>query len=216
MLARAVAKESGFVFINLNFAVVMNKFVGESEKIISAVFSLASKLAPSVIFIDEIDCYFRRRSITDQEFSAQMKAQFMSLWDGFETKQNVIVMAASNRPDTIDTAILRRLPRKFEVGLPTLKQREAILGIILSHEIIDADVDITALARDTDNFSGDDLKEMCKAAAMLALESGVLSPGGASSSNTLSRGPIRMGTLKMRHFEKARKTIIPTSNFVED
>lgn len=97
MLARAVAKESGLAFINLDFGQVLSKYVGESEKLISAVFSLAGKLAPSMIFIDEIDCYMRKRTASDHEFTAQMKAQFMSCWDGFDKRSNVIVIAASNR-----------------------------------------------------------------------------------------------------------------------
>eukprot|EP00300_Choanocystis_sp_HF-7_P010070 c16769_g1_i3.p1 GENE.c16769_g1_i3~~c16769_g1_i3.p1 ORF type:complete len:341 (+),score=89.61 c16769_g1_i3:28-1023(+) len=196
MLARAVAKESGFVFINLDFSQVLSKYVGESEKLITAVFNLASKLTPAIIFIDEIDCYFRRRAESDQEFSSQMKAAFMSCWDGFEKKDQVIVMAATNRPDVIDPAILRRLASKFEVPLPNKSQREEILKIILENEKTGPDINLARLAAETEGFSGDDLRELCKGAVMRAL--------GDSEDGELRA--VTMGDLKA-----ARKRILPTS-----
>ncbi|XP_058650145.1 outer mitochondrial transmembrane helix translocase-like [Onychostoma macrolepis] len=100
LIAKATAKEAGFRFINLQSSSLTDKWYGESQKLAAAVFSLAIKLQPSVIFIDEIDSFLRSRSSSDHEATAMMKAQFMSLWDGLDTDYNcqVIIMGATNRP----------------------------------------------------------------------------------------------------------------------
>jgi SpoVK/Ycf46/Vps4 family AAA+-type ATPase len=87
---------------------------------VEAIFSLAEKLQPSIIFVDELDAFLRMRSSTDYETSAVVKAQFMTLWDGFATNPNskVVVVGATNRPQDVDRAILRRLPRTGRMGLP--------------------------------------------------------------------------------------------------
>jgi SpoVK/Ycf46/Vps4 family AAA+-type ATPase len=85
MLAKAIAKESGATFINLHISTLMDKWFGESQKLVSAVFSLAKKLQPSVVFIDEIDSFLRERSMGDHEAMGMMKAEFMTLWDGLES-----------------------------------------------------------------------------------------------------------------------------------
>ncbi|XP_042623378.1 outer mitochondrial transmembrane helix translocase-like [Cyprinus carpio] len=100
LIAKATAKEAGFRFINLQPSTLTDKWYGESQKLAAAVFSLAIKLQPSIIFIDEIDSFLRSRSSSDHEATAMMKAQFMSLWDGLDTDVNcqVIIMGATNRP----------------------------------------------------------------------------------------------------------------------
>ncbi|XP_043912241.1 outer mitochondrial transmembrane helix translocase isoform X2 [Protopterus annectens] len=136
LIAKATAKEASCRFINLQPSTLTDKWYGESQKLAAAVFSLAIKLEPSIIFIDEIDSFLRSRSSSDHEATAMMKAQFMSLWDGLDTdySSQVVVMGATNRPQDLDTAILRRMPARFNVNLPTIRQREAILDLILRDE----------------------------------------------------------------------------------
>ena len=96
MLAKAIAKESGATFINLHISTLMDKWFGESQKLVSAVFSLAKKLQPAVVFIDEIDSFLRERSMGDHEAMGMMKAEFMTLWDGLESDaQTRIVVLCS-------------------------------------------------------------------------------------------------------------------------
>ncbi|KAK1324825.1 Katanin p60 ATPase-containing subunit A1 [Acorus calamus] len=117
MLAKAIAKESGAVFINVKMSNLMSKWFGDAQKLVAAVFSLAYKLQPAIIFIDEVDSFLGQRRSTDHEAMANMKTEFMALWDGFTTDQNarVMVLAATNRPSELDEAILRRFPRPLRL-----------------------------------------------------------------------------------------------------
>ncbi|XP_029953873.1 ATPase family AAA domain-containing protein 1-B [Salarias fasciatus] len=171
LIAKATAKEAGFRFINLQPSTLTDKWYGESQKLAAAVFSLAVKLQPSIIFIDEIDSFLRSRSSSDHEATAMMKAQFMSLWDGLDTDHHcqVIIMGATNRPQDLDSAILRRMPTRFHINQPSLKQREQILRLILENESVDLSVDLSSVAGETDGFSGSDLREMCRDAALLCV-----------------------------------------------
>ncbi|KAJ8485590.1 hypothetical protein OPV22_018075 [Ensete ventricosum] len=118
MLAKALAKESGAVFINVRISNLMSKWFGDAQKLVAAVFSLAYKLQPAIIFIDEVDSFLGQRRNTDHEAMTNMKTEFMSLWDGFTTDQNarVMVLAATNRPSELDEAILRRFTQTFDIG----------------------------------------------------------------------------------------------------
>ena len=121
MIAKALAKESGARFINLQVATLFDKWFGESQKRAEAVFTLAAKIQPVIIFIDEIDSFLRARRGDDHECTATMKTQFMTMWDGLTTsrKQNrILIIGATNRPEDVDAAILRRMPRMFYIGLP--------------------------------------------------------------------------------------------------
>jgi SpoVK/Ycf46/Vps4 family AAA+-type ATPase len=199
MMAKAMARESGAAFINLKMSTTMNKWFGESQKLIRATFSLAHKLAPCIIFIDEIDSFLHERSSQDHPASGNMKAEFMALWDGITTPAadannngtardapayGVIVVGATNRPWDVDQAILRRMPRTFELGMPDAKERLSILHNILRHEKVCPELSASMRSsarnsnRETDalaafceaeleGYSGSDLKELCRAAAML-------------------------------------------------
>uniref|UniRef100_A0A3B3IDC2 Outer mitochondrial transmembrane helix translocase n=1 Tax=Oryzias latipes TaxID=8090 RepID=A0A3B3IDC2_ORYLA len=171
LIAKATAKEAGFRFINLQPSTLTDKWYGESQKLAAAVFSLAVKLQPSIIFIDEIDSFLRSRSSSDHEATAMMKAQFMSLWDGLDTDHycQVIIMGATNRPQDLDSAILRRMPTRFHINQPSAKQREKILELILQDEGVDSQVNLLDVAKETDGFSGSDLREMCRDAALLCV-----------------------------------------------
>ncbi|CAK9810480.1 Outer mitochondrial transmembrane helix translocase [Anthophora plagiata] len=168
MIAKATAKETKTCFINLDVSILTDKWYGESQKLTAAVFSLAVKLQPCIIFIDEIDSFLRARNSQDHEATAMMKAQFMSLWDGLITDPSctVIIMGATNRPHDLDRAILRRMPATFHIGLPNEQQRMQILELILGHEPIAKNVDIGKLAKMTEGFSGSDLQELCRNASI--------------------------------------------------
>uniref|UniRef100_A0A2I3TAU7 ATPase AAA-type core domain-containing protein n=1 Tax=Pan troglodytes TaxID=9598 RepID=A0A2I3TAU7_PANTR len=142
LIAKATAKEAGCRFINLEPSTLTNKWYGESQTLAAAVFSLAMKL-----------------QLSDHEATAIMKAQFMSLWDGLDTDHSsqVIVMGATIHPQDLDTAITRRIPTRFHINQPALKQKEAILKLILKNENVDRHVDLLEVAQETDAFSGRDL-----------------------------------------------------------
>ncbi|XP_030246493.1 ATPase family AAA domain-containing protein 1 [Drosophila navojoa] len=168
LIAKATAKEAGMRFINLDVAILTDKWYGESQKLASAVFSLAAKIQPCIIFVDEIDSFLRARNSNDHEATAMMKTQFMMLWDGLSTNPNsaVIVMGATNRPQDLDKAILRRMPAQFHISLPSEVQRIQILKLILETEEVDRNVDFNRLAKLTSGFSGSDLREMCRNASV--------------------------------------------------
>jgi ATPase family AAA domain-containing protein 1 len=173
MLAKAIAKEAAAVFLPLQLSKILNKYWGESNKLIAATFSLAHKLAPAVIFIDELDT-FLKNSNSETAYMDSIKAEFLTLWDGVGTATNarVLVLGATNKPHQIDPAIGRRMPRTFEVPLPDVTGRLSILQLILKEEDLEADARrfLPVLAQRTPGYSGSDLKELCRAAAMVVVQ----------------------------------------------
>lgn len=171
MLAKAIAKESGAVFINVRISNLMSKWFGDAQKLVAAVFSLAYKLQPSIIFIDEVDSFLSQRRSSDHEALSNMKTEFMALWDGFTTDQNarVMVLAATNRPSELDEAILRRLPQAFEIGTPNKSGRAEILKVILKGENVEDNIDYDHIASLCEGYTGSDLLELCKKAAYFAI-----------------------------------------------
>lgn len=168
MLAKAIAKESGAFFLLIRMSTIMDKWYGESNKITDAIFSLANKLQPCIIFIDEIDSFLRDRSSNDHEVSAMLKAEFMTLWDGLTSNGRIMVMGATNRKNDIDEAFLRRMPKTFAIGKPDAVQRRSILTKILKDAKVDlVDFDIEYVVKHTKGSSGSDLRELCREAAIL-------------------------------------------------
>ncbi|KAK8128308.1 ATPase [Apiospora sp. TS-2023a] len=174
MLAKAVAHESGASFINLHISTLTEKWYGDSNKLVRAVFSLARKLQPAIIFIDEIDAVLGTRRSGEHEASGMVKAEFMTLWDGLTSANTrgvparICVLGATNRIHDIDEAILRRMPKKFPVSLPDKSQRLRILQLVLKDTKTDSDqFSIDYIARVTAGMSGSDIKEACRDAAMV-------------------------------------------------
>ncbi|KAI4867077.1 AAA-domain-containing protein [Hypoxylon rubiginosum] len=172
MLAKAVAHESGASFINLHISTLTEKWYGDSNKLVRAVFSLARKLQPAIIFIDEIDAVLGTRRSGEHEASGMVKAEFMTLWDGLTSSNTqglparIVVLGATNRIHDIDEAILRRMPKKFPVSLPDKNQRLRILQLVLKDTKTDPSFNIEYIARVTAGMSGSDIKEACRDAAM--------------------------------------------------
>jgi len=174
MLAKALAHESGACFINLHISTLTEKWYGDSNKLVNAVFSLAKKLQPSIVFIDEIDAVLGTRRSGEHEASGMVKAEFMTLWDGLTSANTsglparIMILGATNRIQDIDEAILRRMPKKFAVSLPSTSQRRRILNLILKDTKTDPDhFDIDYLTRVMAGMSGSDIKEACRDAAMV-------------------------------------------------
>lgn len=174
MLAKALAHESGACFINLHISTLTEKWYGDSNKLVNAVFSLARKLQPSIVFIDEIDAVLGTRRSGEHEASGMVKAEFMTHWDGLTSAnsmgepQRVVVLGATNRIGDIDEAILRRMPKKFPVALPPAAQRLRILSLVLKDTKVDRDnFDLDYLVKGMAGMSGSDIKEACRDAAMV-------------------------------------------------
>ncbi|KAF2973345.1 hypothetical protein GQX73_g25 [Xylaria multiplex] len=173
MLAKAVAHESGASFINLHISTLTEKWYGDSNKLVRAVFSLARKLQPTIIFIDEIDAVLGTRRSGEHEASGMVKAEFMTLWDGLTSANTrglparIVVLGATNRIHDIDEAILRRMPKKFPVSLPDKTQRLRILQLLLKDTKTEPNnFNMEYIARVTAGMSGSDIKEACRDAAM--------------------------------------------------
>lgn len=166
LLAKAVAKESGATVLEVSGSDVYDMYVGEGEKNIRAIFTLAKKLTPCIVFIDEADAILGSRGgAGNRTTHRELINQFLREWDGM-TETNAFIMVATNRPFDLDEASLRRLPRRLLVDLPTEKDREAILGIHLKDELLHPDINLATLASQTPFYSGSDLKNLCVAAAL--------------------------------------------------
>jgi len=173
LLARAVAGEANVPFFNITGSDFMEMFVGVGASRVRDLFQEAKKAAPSIIFIDELDSIGRRRGAGlggGHDEREQTLNQMLSELDGFEPNENVIVMAATNRPDILDPALLRpgRFDRRITVELPTLKDRVEILKIHSRDKPLGDDVDLERIARGTPGFSGADLENILNEAALIA------------------------------------------------
>jgi SpoVK/Ycf46/Vps4 family AAA+-type ATPase len=168
LLAKAVAKESGAAMLEVSAAEINDMYVGEGEKNVKALFSLAKKLSPCVVFIDEADALFSSRTGGHQRVShRELLNQFLKEWDGMSNDSaGAFIMVATNRPGDLDEAVLRRLPRRLLVDLPTENDRLEILKIHLRDEQLAEDVDLSDLAKKTPFYSGSDLKNLSVAAAL--------------------------------------------------
>ncbi|XVF09970.1 hypothetical protein REPUB_Repub07fG0143600 [Reevesia pubescens] len=167
MLAKAIANEAGASFINVSMSTITSKWFGEDEKNVRALFTLAAKVAPTIIFVDEVDSMLGQRTrVGEHEAMRKIKNEFMTHWDGLLTKagERILVLAATNRPFDLDEAIIRRFERRIMVGLPSIESREMILRTLLAKEKVE-DLDFKELATMTEGYSGSDLKNLCVTAA---------------------------------------------------
>jgi len=198
-LAQAIARECGAPMINVASDKLSSKWVGESEKIIHALFTLAEKLSPCIVFLDEADALFGIRDSSDRGYERQFLNQFLREWGGMgATNRGPHIIASTNRPRDIDAAVLRRLPNKVHIGLPNAEEREDIFKIWLREEKVEGII-LSDLAATTEGFSGSDIKNLCEQAA-LAWE----------RSDWSREDPEARRVLKHRHFTKAKRRVRPS------
>ncbi|XP_059268904.1 nuclear valosin-containing protein-like [Mustela nigripes] len=206
LLAKAVANESGLNFISVKGPELLNMYVGESERAVRQVFQRARSSAPCVIFFDEVDALCPRRSDRETGASVRVVNQLLTEMDGLEARQQVFILAATNRPDIIDPAILRpgRLDKTLFVGLPPPADRLAILKTITKNGTrppLGADVSLEALAADLrcDCYSGADLSALVREASICALRQEMTRPKGGGETGELK--------VSQKHFEEAFKKV---------
>ncbi len=173
LLARAVAGEAGVPFLTVSASEFMEMFVGVGASRVRSLFEEARKAAPSIIFIDELDSIGRRRGAGiggGHDEREQTLNQILSEMDGFEKDTSVIIIAATNRPDILDPALLRpgRFDRQVTIGLPTQNERKDILKVHVRNKPVSDDVDLSRLAEATPMFSGADLENLTNEAALIA------------------------------------------------
>jgi transitional endoplasmic reticulum ATPase len=196
LLAKAVANESEANFILIKGPELLSKWVGESEKAVRKIFQKARQTSPSIIFFDEIDSLAPRRGLSsDTRVTERVVNQLLTEIDGLEELHNVVVIGATNRPDILDTALLRpgRFDRIILVGSPDEKTREKIFEIHTEGMPLTKDVDIKELAKKTEGYAGADIASLCREAAIVAL-----------------RKDFKSKDVRNRDFEEALKKVRPS------
>ncbi|XP_056632569.1 spastin isoform X1 [Diorhabda sublineata] len=170
LLARAVATECQATFFSISAASLTSKYVGDGEKMVRALFAIARELQPSIIFIDEVDSLLSERSNNEHEASRRLKTEFLVEFDGLPSNpesEKVLVMAATNRPQELDEAALRRFPKRVYVSLPNLDTRAKLLKKLLAKQGCTlTQQELKRLATLTDGYSGSDLTALAKDAAL--------------------------------------------------
>ncbi|CAD6570707.1 MAG: AAA ATPase cdc48 [Tremellales sp. Tagirdzhanova-0007] len=168
LMARAVANETGAFFFLINGPEIMSKMAGESESNLRKAFEEAEKNSPAIIFIDEIDSIAPKREKTNGEVERRVVSQLLTLMDGLKARSNLVVMAATNRPNSIDPALRRfgRFDREVDIGIPDPTGRLEILRIHTKNMKLQDDVDLEQIAADTHGYVGADMASLCSEAAM--------------------------------------------------
>ncbi|XP_054652887.1 nuclear valosin-containing protein-like isoform X3 [Dunckerocampus dactyliophorus] len=229
LLAKAVANESGLNFISVKGPELLNMYVGESERAVRQIFQRGRNSAPCVIFFDEIDALCPRRSGHESGASVRVVNQLLTEMDGLETRRQVFIMAATNRPDIIDPAILRpgRLDKTLYVGLPPPADRHAILLTITKDGTkpqLEKDVSLEEIAYDErcDCFTGADLTALVREASVNALKaylksqctplspSGNVNPASLTLKGHISSGLVTDIRVGKNNFEEAFKKVRPS------
>jgi transitional endoplasmic reticulum ATPase len=208
LMAKAVATESQANFISIKGPEFLSKWVGESERAVRDIFRKARQAAPTVLFFDEMDSIAPARGSgsSDSHVTERMISQILSEMDGLESLHNVVVIAATNRPDIIDPALLRpgRFDRMIEIGMPDQEARLDILKIHTENRPIAEDVDLVSISKRTDGYSGADLAAVCNEAVMLAIREYVLA-GKPQEDEEIAKYKI-----EGKHFEEALKKVMPS------
>jgi len=212
LLAKALATEAGANFISITGSSLTSKWFGDAEKLTKALFSFASRLAPVIIFVDEVDSLLGARGgAMEHEATRRMRNEFMAAWDGLRSKENqrILIFGATNRPFDLDDAVIRRLPRRIYVDLPDAQNRMKILKILLAKENIESEFGFDELANATEGYSGSDLKNLCVAAAYRPVHELLEeeNKGCVASSKTSLR------SLKLDDFIEAKAKVSPSVSF---
>ena len=210
-LARAVANESDAAFFHIAGPEIMGSAYGESEKKLRELFEEAAKAAPSIVFIDEIDSIAPKRGQVSGEAEKRLVAQLLSLMDGIEPRQNLVVIAATNRPEAIDEALRRpgRFDREIVVGVPDENGRREIFGIHTRGMPLAPDVDLDALARRTYGFVGADIAALAREAALEAVRR--ILPKINLAEESLPTEVLDALSVDLRDFDNALKRVQPSA-----
>ncbi|XP_029376861.1 spastin isoform X2 [Echeneis naucrates] len=203
MLAKAVAAESNATFFNISAASLTSKYVGEGEKLVRALFAVARELQPSVIFIDEVDSLLCERREGEHDASRRLKTEFLIEFDGVQSggDDRVLVMGATNRPQELDEAVLRRFAKRVYVALPDEQTRATLLNNLLEkHGKPLSKNELSTLARMTAGYSGSDLTSLAKDAALGPIRE--LRP-----EQVQKMAAHEMRNIKMKDFEDSLKRI---------
>ena len=210
LLAKAVANEADAYFIAINGPEIMSKYYGESEQRLREIFEQAKKNAPAIIFIDEIDAIAPKRDEVMGEVERRVVAQLLTLMDGLENRGDVIVIAATNRPNAVDPALRRpgRFDREIEIPLPDKQGRLEILQIHTRGVPLADDVDLNKLAEITHGYTGADLAALVKEAALHALRRYL--PEIDLESGTIPPEVLEKMEVRMEDFLAAYREIVPS------
>nr|WCZ58634.1 transitional endoplasmic reticulum ATPase [Seculamonas ecuadoriensis] len=211
MIARAVANETGSWFRVVNGPEIMSAKAGEAEKNIRVLFEKAAENAPAIIFIDEIDSIAPNREKTSGEVERRVVAQLLTCMDGLKSRANVMVMAATNRPNAIDPALRRfgRFDRELDITIPDEEGRMEILQIKTKTMKLGDDVDLKHLAHDTHGFVGADLAQLCTEAAMACIRENMHNID--VEAEVIQADVLNSLAVKMEHFTSARREISPSA-----
>nr|WP_159647975.1 CDC48 family AAA ATPase [Sphingorhabdus sp. 109] len=210
-LARAVANESDAEFFLINGPEIMGSAFGESEKKLREIFEAATKAAPSILFIDEIDSIAPKRGQVQGETEKRLVAQLLTLMDGLESRLNLVVIAATNRPEAVDEALRRpgRFDREIIVGVPDVAGRREILGIHTRGMPLEKSVDLKELARTTYGFVGADLAALTREAAIEAVRR--IMPKLDLESETVPPEVLEELVVQRHDFVEALKRVQPSA-----
>ncbi len=209
LMAKAVANEAKSNFISIKGPELLNKYVGESEKGIREVFEKARSNAPTVVFFDEIDSIAGERGarMGDSGVGERVVSQLLTELDGLESLEDVVVIATTNRPDLIDTALLRpgRLDRHVHVPVPDRDARRAIFGVHTRNKPLADDVDLDQLADETEGYVGADIEAVCREASMAATREFIHSVSAEEAAKSV--GNVRV---TREHFDEALEEVGPS------
>jgi len=206
-IAKAVASEAKCSFFNISASSLVSRYFGEGEKLVRTLFTVAREKSPAIIFIDEIDSILSRRSNDEHEASRRLKTEFLVQFDGVasgEGNAHVVVIGATNMPESLDDAVIRRLTKRIYVGCPEPIARESLIKKLLSkqkHSL--SHQDFNKLVTLTDGYSASDLTALCRDASMGAIR-------GLSADALTRIDESAIPPITMSHFQQSMILIKPT------
>ena len=211
LIAKALASESEANFFSINGPEIMNKYYGETEARLREIFKEARENAPSIIFIDEIDAVAPKREEAFGDVEKRVVAQLLALMDGLSERGNVIVIGATNRPESVDPALRRpgRFDRELEIGVPNVEGRIEVLQIHTRGMPLSDDINLKKLATELHGYTGADVKALCREAAMKALKRYL--PEIDFESDKISPEVLEKMNIINRDYYNGMKEIVPTA-----
>jgi len=206
-IAKAVACESKCTFFSISASSLVSKHLGEGEKLVRSLFAISREKAPSIIFIDEIDSILSKRTNDEHEASRRLKTEFLVQFDGVAsstTDAHVVVIGATNMPESLDDAVIRRLSKRIFVGSPDAPTRRVLITKLLQKQKNSlGEKQIERLVQLTDGYSSSDLTALCRDASFGPIRN--MDPSSLASVDAMQLPPVTM-----EHFEVSLQTIRPS------